>query len=310
MEAQKKPLWQKTQYANLIRYVPSGTYYARIRIRGKLLRKSLATDLISVAKLRLGDLEKTERQAGESKESVADGRMTVGQAMDILRERVAGDPSLKPRTKEYYRERILALSKSWSDLPQLELRRITKSECLNWAARIGVKSSPTAFNHTIGILRAVFEIGVESGARYDNPARFIKRVSERPKKLVLPDFTQFQKFVQEIEASGSGFSKPCASLVRFLAFGGFRKSEAANVQWQDCDVAKGEIVVRGDPVTGTKNREIRKVPMIPDMVELLGRLRLERPDATANGSRHARSGMPKGNGPGRSEIGHFAYHPP
>jgi hypothetical protein len=41
--------WQKTQYSNLIRYVPSGTYYARLRIKGKLIRRSLKTDLISVA---------------------------------------------------------------------------------------------------------------------------------------------------------------------------------------------------------------------------------------------------------------------
>jgi len=47
--------WKSTQYANLIRYVPSGTYYARLRIKGKLVRKSLKTDLVSVAKLRLAD---------------------------------------------------------------------------------------------------------------------------------------------------------------------------------------------------------------------------------------------------------------
>ncbi|MCX6926753.1 MAG: hypothetical protein NT154_26645, partial [Verrucomicrobia bacterium] len=45
--------WQKTQFTNLIRYVPSGTYYARLRVAGKLIRKSLKTDVLSVAKLRL-----------------------------------------------------------------------------------------------------------------------------------------------------------------------------------------------------------------------------------------------------------------
>ena len=84
MEDQRKPVWQKTQYANVIRYVPSGTFYARIRIQGKLIRKSLETDLISVAKLRLGDLEKTERQAVESKDSVANGRMPAFTALKIL----------------------------------------------------------------------------------------------------------------------------------------------------------------------------------------------------------------------------------
>ena len=35
--------WQKTSYANLVRYIPSGTYYARLRVAGKLIRKSLKT---------------------------------------------------------------------------------------------------------------------------------------------------------------------------------------------------------------------------------------------------------------------------
>jgi hypothetical protein len=43
--------WQKTQYSNLICYVPSGTYYARLRVKGKLIRRSLKTDVLSVAKL-------------------------------------------------------------------------------------------------------------------------------------------------------------------------------------------------------------------------------------------------------------------
>ena len=39
-------------YTNLIRYVPSGIYYARLRVKGKLIRKSLKTDVLSVGKLR------------------------------------------------------------------------------------------------------------------------------------------------------------------------------------------------------------------------------------------------------------------
>lgn len=268
--------WQKTQYANLIRYVPSGTYYARIRIRGKLLRKSLKTDLISVAKLRLTDLEKSERQAVECKDAVANGKMTFGQAMVVFKERVKGDASLKPGTKDYYDERMTALVKSWPGLGETELRRVTKADCLTWAARFGATASPTAFNHTISIVRGVFEIGVESGARYDNPARFIKRVSERSKKLELPESDKFLAFVGEIENSGSGFSKPCAEFVRFLAFGGFRKLEASFITWADCDFAKGKIIVRGDPKTGTKNGEFREVPMIPDMRRMLEAMREQR----------------------------------
>lgn len=110
--ANRNQEWQKTQYANLIRYVPSGTYYARIRIRDKLLLRSLKTDLISESKLRLNDLEKAKRQAVECKDAVANGQMTFGQAMAVFKERINGDASLKPRTREYYDQRLVALLKS------------------------------------------------------------------------------------------------------------------------------------------------------------------------------------------------------
>src|SRR6266481_10205716 len=104
--------WQKTQYANLIRYKPSKTYFARIRIGGKLIRRSLKTPVLSVAKLRLGDLEKKERQLAEHQTAAADGRMSFGDALSIYEQRLNGDASLKPRTREYHEQRIKALLRS------------------------------------------------------------------------------------------------------------------------------------------------------------------------------------------------------
>ena len=252
--------WQKTQYANLIRYVPSGTYYARIRICGKLLRKSLNTDLITVAKLRLGDLEKAERQAVENKQSLANGKMTFGQAKEIFAQRVQGDASLKPRTKQYYVERVGALLRSWPGLLALELRRVTKTDCLNWAARFGAETGPTAFNHTISILRGIIEVGVECRGALRQSREVHQAVAERSKKLQLPDFDQFLQFVQEVENAGSGHSKPCAELVRFLAFGGFRKLEALSLPGPIAILPKAKIIVRGRPGNRHKERRIRRSP--------------------------------------------------
>lgn len=270
--------WQKTQYANLIRYIPSGTYYARLRVKGKLIRKSLKTDVVSVAKLRLTDFEKLERQRAAAGDSAKAGRMTVGEAIGIHKRRAAGDGSLKQRTRDYHAERFIALLKSWLGLEKREIRSLTKSECLDWAAKFGVDRSATAFNHTVGLFRALFEIGIEMGARYDNPAKSVKRASERSKILTLPEPEQFEKFVHEIETAGGGHSRACADLVQFLAFGGFRKNEAANIAWKDCDFEKNEILVRGDAKTGTKNWTVRRVPMIPDMRRLLERLKIEHPE--------------------------------
>jgi hypothetical protein len=47
-------------------YQPSKPYFARIRIGGKLIRRTLKTRVLSVAKLRLGDLENKERDLSSS----------------------------------------------------------------------------------------------------------------------------------------------------------------------------------------------------------------------------------------------------
>jgi len=208
--------------------------------------------------------------------------MTFSDALTIFQQRLTGDGSLKPRSKEYRGERIAALLKSWSDLDKTDVRKITKNDCLAWGAKFSSAASPSNYNNTVGTLRMVLDIAVEAGARYDNPARFIKKARVRLKELRLPDQNQFLKLVDSIEGVNKRFSRDCADLVRFLAYGGFRKGEAANVTWSDCDFEKGEIIVRGDPETGTKNWSIRRVPMIPDMLELLEHLRKEHPDEAAS----------------------------
>jgi len=273
-------LWQKTQYANLVRYVPSKVYFARIRVKGKLIRKSLKTDSLTVAKLRLADLEKSERQNSESHDNITRGKMTFGEVAAIYRQRISGDLAMKPRTKEYYIERLDALLKYWRELADKDIARITKTECLNWAADFGKEYSATAFNNTVKVLRDIIDIGIESGARYDNPASSVKRARVLQKKLELPEYSKFAPFVAAIANAGGRFSKPCAELVQFLAFGGMRIGEAKYVTWDDCDFERGQITLRGHPEMGLKSRlagEHRIIPIIDDMRELLGRIKASRP---------------------------------
>ena len=157
--------WQKTPFANLVRYVASGKYFARLRIGGKLIRRSLKTNKLGVAKLRLADLEKVERQRIEVQGAVSSGNMRFGDALAIFRNNLKNDASLKPRSKEYRAERIAALLKSWPGLEQTEVRKISKHDCLTWAAGFAEKASPSNFNNSVGTLRMVIETAIDSGAR-------------------------------------------------------------------------------------------------------------------------------------------------
>jgi len=276
--AGKDKPWQKTSYANLIRYAPSGMYFCRIRVQGRLIRKSLKTDVLSVAKLRLTDEEKKHRQAAQRQLAIQRGRgqMTFRESLEIYRARLQANPDIKSKTKDYYEQRVDSLLKTWPGLEKTNLRDLSKQNCLDWAAKYD--GSATAFNNTVLVLRAILDIAIESGVIYENAARHVARRAVRPKELHLPDNAKFAELVQTIEKAGGRFSRDCADLVRFLAFGGFRLGEAKNTTWGDCDFAREEIIVRGDPDVGTKNSEVRRVPMIGEMLELLERLRNERPD--------------------------------
>jgi len=275
---EKDQVWQKTPFVNLVRYKPSQVYFARLRIKGKLIRRSLKTNQITVAKLRMADLEKAERQKAQSVNAVANGKMTFREALAVFETRVHANPALKPRTKEYCAYRISALLKSWPGLADKDVSRVSNAECLDWSVKNASLNSSSSHNYTVSILRRVFAIDIESGARYDNPASAAQRVKQRTKKRIeLPEYGQFEQLVAEVRISGSGYAKPAAELVQFLAFGGLRIGESRFVTWGDCDFNRGEIIVRGHPDTGTKNSEFRRVPMIPDMRKLLERMRGDRP---------------------------------
>ena len=270
--------WQKTPYANLIRYIPSGTYFARLRVKGKLIRRTLKTKTLSVAKLRLADLEKMERKRASVSVAVLQGKMTFGDALDAYQKRVQTDPNLKPKTKEYSIFRIKALLKSWPGLNNKDVSKVSRAECDAWSLKNGREVSSSSHNYTVSILRRVFQIAIEAGARYDNPALAALRVKQRTlKQIKLPESSQFENLVEVIKSSGSGFAKPSAELVQFLAYGGFRKSEASHITWGDCDFAAGKIIVRGSPETGLKCRQVgenRIVPMISEMRQLLEKIRV------------------------------------
>jgi integrase len=106
----------------------------------------------------------------------------------------------------------------------------------------------------------------------------LKRVTIRSKEIVLPSRDKFNALIVEMRNGHGRDSRNCADFAAGLAFTGCRLSEANALEWRDIDFAAGEIVVRGDAETGTKNWELRRVPLIPDARMLFERMRDERPD--------------------------------
>jgi integrase len=148
-------------------------------------------------------------------------------------------------------------------------------DCKEWAKRFAAQFEAGNFNNTLGTLRAILERG---GLGHDeNPAYSIKRLGVKAKELQLPEPDQFDRILETVETAGARQSHDCADLIRFLAFSGCRISEARQVLWQDVDWEREEIKVHNAKRSRTSNaHELRFVPIIPPMRELLERLQRER----------------------------------
>jgi integrase len=232
--------------------------------------------VLSVAKLRLADVLNTENKASSPSAKII-GKMPFGDALAMFKERERLATDIKQSTKDYNDRAAVDLLKTWPGLELMDVKRITRFECLEWRAKFGKMYSPTVTNGTLSILRRVLDVAVDAGARYDNPARHkdVKRARVRRKDLKLPEPDQFIALVTHVRGNGSGRGGHSADAIEFFSYAGTRLSEASRVFGRDCNFTKNEIVIRGDPITGTKNWEIRRVPMIPEMRNLLERLKAD-----------------------------------
>jgi len=267
--------WERTRLQNLVRH-KSGRYYARAFAGGKEVWKSLKTSHFSVAQAKLAEFLKEHRERVSNGNGEVSAKMTFGEAAAIHLRNLDDNLKIKPRTREYWQECLAALQKSRPGLNETEVRKITQADCKEWARAYGKAVSATRYNNTVSVLRHVLNVAVECGVVYSNAAAAVKRAPVRGKEIALPTIDKFNALIDEMRAGHSRDSINCADLAAGLAFTGCRISEAREIPWRDVDFEAGEIVVRGDAKTGTKNWELRRVPLIPDARALFERMRGER----------------------------------
>lgn len=259
---------------HLLQYVSNGNYYGRIKVRGKLIRESLETTVWTTAKLRLTDFLKNQQ---EVRQRIDPPKFSI--AVEGYKRELESDTGIKPRSKEYRLLCLLKIQRSWPELWNMRLDEITPKACKDWAVGLHGKIASHYYNNTIGTLRQIIDHGLkahkESGGQlFENPAAGLSRTKVKQKDLKLPEPSEFKQLVENLKEGSGSWGERVADLVEFLTYGGMRiYSEAVWVAWEDVVWQRKEIIVRGDPETGTKNSEIRRVPILPDMESLLLRLK-------------------------------------
>lgn len=280
MSTKAAKTWSPTKHQGLYRH-SSDTYYARIVASGKKTWRSLKTKVLGVALEELAKLrEETSHLTKLSQEITVHENLTGGQAIQLRMTQIENDPRMKGRTKKYWEEVKTAVLKSWPELDATELRKIPVEACEAWAGKYSKQVSPTRYNNALSFLKSIFRLAVRKGARRTNPAEDLKRVKVRNKDLstLLPDLETFAKWIAAMRAAGGGYSGHAADFVEFVSYCGARLGETHFITVAHCNEQRGEITIVGDPGERTKNSEVRIVPMIPAMRELLQRIKAKRPD--------------------------------
>jgi integrase len=264
----------------MVRHKMSGRYYARLYSNGKEKWQSLKTTHFSVAEAKLAGLQKEHRQSRGKEFKPGSAKMTFAQAAELHMTAMDQDATLKRRTLKYFKEIRAAVLKSWNRHSDTEIRRLTPVHCREWAVRFAKEFSATRFNASLSFVKRVFDIAIENAVIYSNPAKDLKRMAVRSKKLALPTLAKFAEFIAEMRRGRSRDSKNCADLAEGLAYTGMRIGEAGEVCLADINFRTEELKVAGDPEEGTKNSEIRLVPLIPQAHSLFTRMLAERTNQT------------------------------
>ena len=111
----------------LYRYSSSGVYYARIKVRGKEIRRSLQTTDRLMAKRKLAALKEAQAEVDLSK-----GKLTLAELCDQYLETVR---HLRPKTVERKTHIVQRIKRDWPGGSSRHLGKIRPSEVELWLTK-------------------------------------------------------------------------------------------------------------------------------------------------------------------------------
>ena len=286
----KTKTWERTKTPGLLRH-KGGRYYGRFSSGGKTKFVPLKCKLLEIARQRFAEEKAKVERFRKASRSTEGGVATMGNLMTLYRESVRLKHGVKKATRARLLQHVLFIDKTWVGFAALRPEEITLTAIETWKNHAlthgtgyrppGAKHCATrgrsayCFNAALDTLRRLLDIAVDKNTIHTNilTGRRGVKAAYKPKKAQLPEAAKLRDIFDEIEAGKErgGWPIETADFCRFLAFTGCRLREAAGVRWEDVDLARGIIRVRGTKTDAAA----REVPIIPAAREILGRI-LER----------------------------------
>jgi len=274
-----------------------GTYFALLKVKGKQIKRSLKTADAALAKRRLAEFRTKAHGLAVEERSTT---------FDHLAERWLGlmKPDLRPGSWRRLAGIVKTLTPFCAGLP---VRSIGQTHIEAWKIKRGGAVSARSFNYEREVLRRLFEYARTSlRIILENPAHEIKKRKVGKQKLTIPTKAQFRVLVETLRAEPR--VKIAADFVEFLGYSGLRLGEATQVRWRDIDLTAETLLVTGGE-QGTKNHEVRTIPLFPPLRRLLDRLASSH-DHTAGDRLFPLDSAKKSIGTAceKAELPHFGHH--
>ncbi len=277
---------------------PSGAWYARIRVDGKLVKKSFGRD--RAAAVEYVEKARTLRRAGEghlpksakglpktAQELItmknSEGVLVCELCDDLLRH-IQSKPNVFKDQKNPP-HRIGLIRKEFGDRIATSVRPYEISDWLD-----GLDRAPATINRYRVTFSSIYRYGKQRDKIQVNPARDVgqQKLNNGVIRFLKPDEEQrIRTVLQEAaDACGEQNERRKKRLLHRIyeldiALGtGMRKGEQYGLRWSDIDLDRRVITLRD-----TKNGSSRTVPMIDDVYRAFGALKklaLERKDRSVD----------------------------
>lgn len=255
----------------LYRNTSSGTYYGLVRKDRQQIKRSLKTQDRKLAERKLREFRE---EVGQLSSNIDARRIKF----DALADRwlKTANTGKKKTTADRNTGLVKKLTQSHEFKGQ-QASSISRRDCEDWAANRSQGIQPRTYNYELRTLKRIFEYAIEIGAFLKNPAHSLKTLKDAPKEIIVPTRKQFDRLISTLEkmTQKDARSRYAIELVKLLAYSGMRLNEAVSITWEEIDFDRELFTVSGGE-KGTKNGEIRNVPIFPRFRAFLEEIRAQR----------------------------------
>lgn len=252
----------------LYRYSSNDVYYAVVKHRGKIIRRSLKTTDPEIAKRKLRKFRNDLLQINPSA-----GRITLNELVGKYLGSIQYLDTKTIKTRTAIAKRI---RESWPEGVAQQVREVKPSDIATWLGKHRERISKATFNEYLRVIKKVFELAVNDRIIFENPAMGLKPLRRENPIRLTPTWEQFLAIVKNIrDQQFNADAEDSANFVEFLGLSGLGNSEAGNLKWKDIDFQNNRITVFRN-----KTDQGFVIPLYPQLRPFLQRLRKEPPSDT------------------------------